>query len=127
MKLCNNCKTTKAKTEFYTVNKRGKPTTYHICKSCCASLKSTMKDYYRNWELEKDFGITLETYKRESELRNNCCDICGKQVKSLHVDHDHTTMKLRGYLCGSCNRGIGLLQDDKCIIKKALEYLETHG
>ena len=126
MKLCNNCKITKSKDDFYTVNKRNKPTIYHICKPCCATLKSNMKDYYRNWELENDYGITLETYKQQSLLRDNKCDICSKQVKSLHVDHDHKTKVVRGYLCGSCNRGIGLLQDSPSIINKALENINKH-
>ena len=126
MKVCNNCKINKPVTDFYTVNKRGKPTIYHICKECCAVQKQTIKDYYRDWELKKEYGITLQTYREESRRRNNCCDICGKKVPTLHVDHNHSTMKLRGYLCGSCNRGIGLLQDSKELIRKALEYMEKH-
>lgn len=85
-----------------------------------------MKDYYRDWELRNEYGITLLTYIAESKARDNSCDICKKQVKSLHVDHNHTTGRLRGYLCGSCNRGIGLLQDSTIIMKNALAYMETY-
>lgn len=82
-----------------------------------------MAGYYRDWELQKKYGITLSTYLEESEKRNNQCDICSKEVKTLHVDHCHTTGKIRGYLCGSCNRALGLFQDSKENIMKAYKYL----
>ena len=126
-KLCNNCKTDKPLDEFYTVNKRNKPTVYHICKTCCANQKQSLNTYYRDWELKKKYGISIETNKEESKLRDNSCDICSKKVKSLHVDHCHTSGKVRGYLCGSCNRGLGLFQDSLDILNKAHTYLKTHG
>lgn len=85
-----------------------------------------MHGYYRDWELKKKYGISLDTYTSESNIRNNMCDICSKQVKSLHVDHDHSTGKIRGYLCGSCNRGIGLLQDKSSVMIKAANYLKKY-
>ena len=126
MKLCNNCKVEKSQSEFYTVNKRNRPTIYHICKECCSLQKVTMSSYYRDWELKKKYGITIEKYNQESLDRNNTCDICSKQVSSLHVDHNHSTGKIRGYLCGSCNRGLGLFQDTLTNLEKAVEYLKTH-
>lgn len=39
------------------------------------------------------------------------------------MDHDHKTGKVRGLLCTPCNTGIGMLQDDPEIVKKALDYL----
>lgn len=126
MKQCNNCKQDKSLDSFYTVNKRNKPTIYHICKDCCSSQKLDMKSYYRDWELKKKYGISIDTYKEESEKRENKCDICSKQVESLHVDHNHITGKIRGYLCGSCNRALGLFQDDPEIITKATQYLYHH-
>lgn len=74
--------------------------------------------------IKKEVWYSLETYQRESLVRDNKCDICSKKVKSLHVDHCHTTGKLRGYLCGSCNRGIGLLQDSVGVLEKAAAYLK---
>lgn len=128
MKICNGCWIEKPIENFYTVkSKRNQRGIYHLCKECCAAQRLTMKDYYRDWELKKKYGISLETYKKESELRGNCCDICDKEVPSLHVDHCHQTKKIRGYLCGSCNRGIGLLQDSSQITYNAAVYLKTHG
>jgi len=124
MKQCNNCQINKYEDDFYQVNKRNKPTIYHICKQCCSQQKKQMNEYYRDWELKKKYGISIDTYKNECLKRNNICDICFNQVKTLHVDHCHITNKVRGYLCGSCNRGIGLLKDSSTILKQAIKYLE---
>lgn len=54
------------------------------------------------------------------------CAICGTEdsgKRGFCVDHNHVTGKLRGALCGKCNRGIGLLQDNHEIVQKAADYL----
>lgn len=53
------------------------------------------------------------------------CAICGDPSDQLEIDHDHKTGKVRGLLCGSCNRGIGQLRDDPEILQKALEYIQS--
>jgi len=62
--------------------------------------------------------------------QNGLCAICGKppsrrNVKEmlLHVDHNHKTGKIRGLLCNSCNRGIGLLGDNPDTLFAAEGYL----
>ena len=85
-----------------------------------------MQGYYRDWELKKKYGISLEEYQAASLTRDNQCDICSKKVKSLHVDHCHATGKIRGYLCGSCNRALGLFQDSPSVLEKATNYLKSN-
>jgi hypothetical protein len=40
------------------------------------------------------------------EGQSGVCAICGRPpgAKRLDVDHNHETGKIRGLLCGSCNR-----------------------
>lgn len=56
------------------------------------------------------------------------CDICNKpgdgRWNELSIDHCHVTGNFRGMLCSSCNRGIGLMQDDPSLLRKAVEYLQ---
>lgn len=127
MKVCNNCKTSKPLDDYYTVSKRSKPTIFHICKDCCAVQKLKMKAYYRDWELKKKYGVSIEEYKQQCETRENVCDICATKTDTMHVDHNHKTSKVRGYLCGSCNRGIGLLKDSPEVLRLAAEYLEKNN
>lgn len=53
------------------------------------------------------------------------CEICGddRGGKHLHSDHDHGTNTWRGWLCGPCNRGLGLLKDNTVVLLNAVEYL----
>jgi len=73
-----------------------------------------------------NYGITPEEYTARV---SRPCDICGvleprgKRGCGMHVDHDHTTGKLRGTLCHRCNRGIGMFGDDPERLEKAVAYV----
>lgn len=75
----------------------------------------------RQWE-RKAAG----TVDAHGETRSGACEICQRAGK-LHFDHDHTTGATRGWLCGNCNRAIGLLQDSPSVLAAAKSYLETKG
>ena len=92
------------------------------------------KSLYRKKQHFKKYGLTLEDFQNELQNQNYVCAICfqpetSKQqgtLRRLSVDHNHTTGCYRGLLCGKCNKGIGLLQDDIAILKQAIQYLERH-
>ena len=80
------------------------------------------------------YGITIDHYFEMVNNQNNKCLICGEipdknaihKQRSLHVDHCHTTGKVRGLLCHLCNRAIGLFRERIDLIEKALQYLKSH-
>jgi hypothetical protein len=92
------------------------------------------KDHYRNADLKKTFGITLAQYTEMHDAQNGVCAICeqperamrGSEVKKLAVDHCHSTGKIRGLLCVSCNVMIGLSADKPPLLRKAADYVEDH-
>jgi hypothetical protein len=77
------------------------------------------------WRIFREYGVTREDYNRVLEEQDFSCKICRKKTEqeTLHVDHDHTTMKFRGLLCGNCNRAIGLFKDDPALLHAAIAYL----
>ena len=93
-------------------------------------------DKYKEYLLERNFGISLEEYKAMLEAQNNACAIChkangsdrhkGDRTKQLSVDHNHITGALRGLLCNDCNRGIGQLKDDPILLERAAKYLRNY-
>lgn len=103
-------------------------------KKCSAKKKAYRK---RNPEktkcqrLRKRYGITLDDYKDMLQIQNECCAICKKHKSTfntpLGVDHCHVTSKVRGLLCGRCNRAIGLFDDDPTFLENAQLYLEVEN
>jgi hypothetical protein len=80
----------------------------------------------RRAELKRLYGITLEDYVDLFSKQNGVCAICLEECKtrkSLSVDHNHSTGKVRGLLCNRCNRAIGMLNDDTDILERAKQYI----
>lgn len=73
------------------------------------------------------YGITLEDYERILESQNGGCAICetttpGGRGNRFHVDHNHETGVVRGLLCWTCNRRLGVLELHGWV-EKAMVYL----
>ena len=121
--------------EYYQAHKE-KQKIYH--KGNTVKRKAYDKKYYQaNKEsiiakniprTAKKYGLTTDEYNQMFIDSDNRCSICKmeEENRTLSVDHNHITGKVRGLLCRKCNVGIGALQTDENlnIIKKAIEYLE---
>jgi len=70
------------------------------------------------------YGINSAEYDLMLAEQGSLCAICEKVMESPNIDHCHETGKVRGLLCGPCNRGIGLLQDEPKLLRSAALYLE---
>ena len=55
--------------------------------------------------------------------RGTPCECCGEVAERLELDHCHITGEFRGWCCGRCNKGIGLLQDSLEGVLLAAAYL----
>jgi hypothetical protein len=79
----------------------------------------------------KELGIpwaeVVERYPTD-----NRCEVCGRTPQEansggryvrLSLDHCHITGRLRGFLCGPCNSGLGYLGDTPERVRAALKYL----
>jgi len=84
----------------------------------------------RSWQ---KMGIDVFDYLRMYDEQNGVCKICGRpetttnglsgKTKDLAIDHCHETNAIRGLLCSSCNRALGLFQDSEKILNRAVDYL----
>lgn len=90
------------------------------------------RPYYREADKLKVYGLTPEKYQYLLSQQNGNCAICKNppnirlngRIKSLAVDHDHKSNKVRGLLCDRCNRALGLFGDDLIILQDAIAYLK---
>ena len=55
------------------------------------------------------------------------CQICKRSGLLLQIDHNHVSNKIRGMLCGPCNRALGLFADDPVRLNNAVQYLRGGG
>lgn len=80
----------------------------------------------RNSGLKRTYGITREEFLQIKELQNNRCAICftdNNGKRDFHLDHNHTTKKVRGILCHNCNMLLGHAKENLEILDKAKDYL----
>jgi hypothetical protein len=68
-------------------------------------------------------GIARTNYEMLYAKQGGCCAICKKVKASLDVDHCHTSRLVRGLLCSTCNKGLGLFQDDAMILLSGAYYV----
>ena len=83
-------------------------------------------------DVRQNYGVSPEQYAEMLERAGGVCEICGRvpsevSKKGPCIDHCHDSSKVRGILCAPCNMGIGHLRDDPEVLRKAIEYLETHS
>jgi hypothetical protein len=115
MKKCNKCHEVKLFSDFHK-HKTTKDGLGTYCKPCYNSQTFAGK-------LKKRYGITPE---QAAEMKKNGCEMCGTH-NNLHIDHNHTTGKVRGILCTNCNRGLGHFKDSPDLLQKAIQYLKERG
>jgi hypothetical protein len=117
LKICCECEQGKPLSEYYVLTTRvhkikTEPTVqYHNkCKSCFAVNNN----------------ITTKL-KETAPPTSGFCDCCNKPLADKYcLDHDHNTLEFRGWLCYSCNTGLGKLGDDIEGLEKGLAYLRNH-
>ena len=94
--------------------------------------KDSVREYSRNQNFYNNYGIT--TVERDSmyDAQAGCCAICNKYCEKtgrdgLHIDHSHSTNKVRGLLCGMCNRALGNVGEDTAILERMIAYIREYN
>ncbi len=80
-------------------------------------------DRRRSWAKQ---GMNPDDAQAVLESHSGYCDSCGTTDPGSQgwiPDHSHTTGKVRGVLCRSCNISIGIANDDPVKLLKMSEYL----
>jgi hypothetical protein len=132
----------------FDINKTGDDTKFKVCDRCFKHLLTsenfdnnrikkhsiTKRPSCKECRKVKD-GISVSPSDRRSwglkKPKNSTlfkCPICTKTtiagISKIVLDHCHHTGKVRGYLCESCNTGIGRFDDDPKLIARAKKWIE---
>lgn len=90
------------------------------CRRC-----NVLRCYVSKYKIEKEHVFAAAKIKT--------CGICGVDAtssrnvgrRSLSIDHNHDTNKIRGVLCHSCNVGLGHFKDKIEWLEQAIAYLRN--
>lgn len=87
--------------------------------------KDRFATYMRGNHILRRYGLTLEQEDQLRQTQSGKCAICCDPIPgpAAHIDHDHDTKKVRGLLCGGCNKGLGHFKDRADLLAAALKYL----
>jgi len=80
----------------------------------------------------------MQVQKKETNGKKNKpefdffnCPICHKTTipgltSKIVLDHNHKDGRIRGWICDSCNTGIGRFKDDIVLSENAIKFLKTN-
>lgn len=85
-----------------------------------------VKESDRRCRIARDYGISSKDFEQMKLTQGGACAIC-KVVpkKRLHIDHDHSSGRVRALLCSSCNLVLGHLKDSAEKAESMASYLRA--
>lgn len=133
-RTCFKCKKDLPKEQYFPSMWNGKN---YTCKTChvARTLKHRQKHPEKErarWRMRK-YGVTVDKYNKMFEAQKGRCDICGrsivmndKKARAPHIDHCHSSGKIRALLCIHCNTMLGSAMDNPAVLRSAAKYIEKH-
>ena len=81
----------------------------------------------KNAMLKYEYGITLDDYNKMFNEQEGKCAICQRHqnelTRTLCVDHNHKTNKVRALLCLTCNTDVSVVENR---LEEMMKYLNKH-
>jgi hypothetical protein len=98
--------------------------------------KERVKEVHRVYHYRTKFGLTVDKYNEKLEQQSYVCEICKQaetikeprtgRIRNLSIDHCHTTGKIRGLLCNTCNHVLGKYKDNVSLFQSCIDYLNKY-
>jgi hypothetical protein len=102
--------------------------TTNNCIDCDVESRAKRVEKARWTRMKKKYGLSELDVSQMMNKQNCQCVICNINLMSgYHVDHCHSTGKVRGLLCQKCNQAIGLLRESESLFFKAAKYIREHN
>lgn len=75
---------------------------------------------------KSEYGLSREAFDALVDSREDC-QICGRKFtgREPFIDHCHATGVVRGLLCQTCNRMLGMVRDNAAVLDAAAAYLRA--
>ena len=98
--------------------------TQRWCKTCCPTPEAMCR--------LRAYDMSQPEFDAMYQAQDGNCALCHKSISlntgklGLTHDHNHTTGRVRGLLCGHCNRYLGAIERDVAWVERALKYLRDN-
>jgi transcription elongation factor Elf1 len=122
-KICNVCHCLKPIEKFSKNQKKihgviRRPT----CQKCRTAIDKRAPKTRQAKQMEKEKPKNGEPFT---------CPICRKRsiagvTAKIVADHDHHTGNIRGFICDSCNTGLGRFKNGENYLMNAVNYIKDH-
>ncbi|HZX50389.1 MAG TPA: endonuclease VII domain-containing protein [Candidatus Paceibacterota bacterium] len=122
-KICNVCHKLKKTSEFAKNQnaKNNRSVRRPTCRDCRIKMEgvAVARADRAKWLKDKPINEPFE------------CPICHKRTiagvtSKVVLEHDHRTGKSAGWICDSCNTGLGRFKDDVELLKSAITFLKKN-
>jgi hypothetical protein len=122
-KICNVCHKLKKTTEFAKNQnaKNNRSVRRPSCKTCRVKMegRGVSRENKVKWLKEKPINEPFE------------CPVCKKRTiagvaSKVVLEHNHLTGKIGGWICDSCNTGLGRFKDDVGLLKSGIEFIKRN-
>lgn len=122
-KICNVCHKLKKTTEFAKNQnaKNNRSVRRPSCKDCRIKMEGVgvPREDKLKWFRDKPVNEPFE------------CPVCKKRTiagitSKVVLEHNHRTGKAGGWICDSCNTGLGRFKDDVELLKSAIGFLKKN-
>ena len=95
----------------------------------CSRQQMLKRSKKAKWSrIRKIYGLEEHECVKMMADQNGKCAICLVVLtdKNSHIDHCHDSGKVRGFLCGRCNQGIGLFDESEELLLSAINYIRSN-
>lgn len=139
-KRCRKCEQVKPLADFYATTRPYAQGRSSWCKRCTLDYKRDFaqlpeqvvaRKARRRSRTVAGYGLTLDDFDTLLAAQGGLCAVCRQDPRTgrwrePHVDHDHSTGKVRGILCHPCNTALGLAGEDPARLRALAAYLDAH-
>lgn len=133
--ICARCELSQDLYQYGVYKYKGRDIRRKTCNSCRRayeaarykadpSLQTKKRAVALAHHFKSSYGLTTEQVLAMEEAQGYKCLICNETADKLHVDHCHGGGHVRGLLCGTCNRGLGMFKDNPENFQRAIQYLK---
>ena len=103
------------------------------CRECISATNkaysATRKPQISAAHRRRKYGLSEDAYQAMIASQDDLCAICENPMRkktNRHVDHCHTSGRVRALLCNRCNTILGRMEESPELLRAMASYIERY-